>query len=447
MTPPVGRTVRIAFQTLGCRLNQYDTEVMKARLPGGLGCVVVPWDDAADVYILNSCTVTLKADQKCRQLARAVKRRRPGAKVVITGCYAQTQQDALAALPELDAVVGLNEREDIAVWLPRLLEDDARYVSVGEFAPDAVFRSHDITEFEGRTRVYVKVQDGCNLHCAYCLIREARGPSRSRPLREIHGQLDLLREHGFREIVLAGVHLGAWGRDLEGKPDLPALLRSVLEAFPDLRIRLSSIHPDEVRPPLLELFTSHLNLRPYLHISLQSASDSVLRRMRRPYRVAQAAAAIEAAAALSPHFGIGADVIAGFPGETDAEFEETRGFIADSALSYLHVFRYSPRPGTPAALMTPVHTETVTDHARVLRILSRTKRRAFETGLIGHWHEAVVETHTPAPGRRRATTGNYASVLVPESWETGALVRVRPAGFQGDTLYADDVASLGAERP
>ncbi len=445
MTAADGQHVRIAFQTLGCRLNQYDTEVMKARLPGGLQCRVVPWEDEADVYILNSCTVTLKADQKCRQLARAIKRRRPGARVVVTGCYAQTQRDALAAIPELDAVVGLIERDDIADWLPRLLAGDERYVAVGDFASDTAFRSHDITEFDGRTRAYVKIQDGCDLKCTYCLIRIARGPGRSRPLPEVHRQIDLLRENGFREIVLAGVHLGGWGRDLDDRPRLPVLLRSILDAYPDLRVRLSSLHPDEVRSELLELFTSHANLRPYLHISLQSASDGVLKRMRRPYRVAQAAAAIEATAGLTPHFGLGADVIAGFPGETDAEFEETRRFLEDAPVSYLHVFRYSPRPGTPAAEMAPVHTETVTERARILRDLSRRKRRDFESGLVGAWHEAVVETDRPAPGRRRATTGNYATVLVPETWETGALVRVKPAGFDDDTLYADEVASLTSD--
>ncbi|MBC8426859.1 tRNA (N(6)-L-threonylcarbamoyladenosine(37)-C(2))-methylthiotransferase MtaB [bacterium] len=434
------RTLRIAFQTLGCRLNHYDTEVMKARLPGGLRCETVPWDQDADVYVLNSCTVTLKADQKCRQLARAVKRRRPGAKVVVTGCYAQTQQEALAAIPELDGVFGLNEREDIADWLPRLLAAEAPLVEVGDFAKDAPFRSHDIAEFDGRTRAFVKVQDGCDLRCSYCLIWKARGPGRSRPVAEVCRQIGILRGSGFGEIVLAGVHLGGYGRDLGRGQALTALLETVLDRFPDLRFRLSSIHPNEVREPLLELFTKHANLRPYLHISLQSGSDTVLKRMRRPYDVARAGHAIEAAAALSPHFGIGADVIVGFPGESGAEFAETRSFVASSPLSYLHVFRYSPRPGTPAALLRAVHTETVTERSRIMRDLSRRKRRDFEARLVGHWHEAVVETDRPAPGRLQATTGNYATVSVPDTWATGDLVRLKPAGFRDDVLYADEVA-------
>ncbi len=440
MTNEPTRTVRIAFQTLGCRLNQYDTEVMKARLPDGLHCVTVPWTADADVYVLNSCTVTLKADQKCRQLARAVKRRRPDAKVVVTGCYAQTQQDALAAITELDGVFGLNEREDIAEWLPRLLAADSPLVEVSAFERHAAFRSHDITDFDGRTRAYVKVQDGCDLRCTYCLIWQARGPNRSRPVADVSRQIEVLRENGFGEIVLAGVHLGSYGRDLGLGKALVPLLAEVLGRFPDMRFRLSSIHPNEVRPPLLELFENYTNLRPYLHISLQSGSDDVLRRMRRPYDVDSAGQAIEAAAGLGLHFGIGADVIVGFPDESDAEFDATRSFLELSALSYLHVFRFSPRPGTPAAGMRPVHTETVTERSRILRDLSRRKRHEFEQRLIGHWHEATVETERPAPDRLQATTGNYAVVSVPDTWEPGAMVILKPAGFRADTLYADEVA-------
>lgn len=438
------RTVRVAFQTLGCRLNQYDTEVMKTRLPAHLDCRIVPWDETADVYVLNSCTVTGKADQKCRQLSRQARRRNPRAKVVVTGCYAQTQPGALAAMDEIDGVVGVNEREDIHAWLPRLLVEEEKLVEVSQYAKRLEFRSHLIDDFDGRTRAYVKIQDGCDLRCTYCLIWKARGPGRSRPVAEVADQVGVLAERGFREVVLTGVHLGSYGKDLRWRPGLVGLVDAVAPRFPELRFRLSSIHPNEVTPAFLDLFRRHANLRPYLHISMQSGSDTVLQRMRRPYAASSVADAVHAAAELHPHFGIGADVIVGFPEETDAEFEATRRMIADAPFSYLHVFRYSNRPGTRAAAMPDVHTETITARSAVLRELSAAKRAAFESRLLGSWHEATVETDRPRPGYVHATTGHYATVLVPDAWEAGAVVEVRPDRVEQGVLVADEVRAAPA---
>jgi threonylcarbamoyladenosine tRNA methylthiotransferase MtaB len=435
-------TLKVAFHTLGCRLNQYDTEVMKTRLPRDLRCEVVDWDDAADVYILNSCTVTGKADQKCRQLARRAKRRSPDAKIVVTGCYAQTQPEALAEMEELDGVVGINEREDINEWLPRLLAAEHRLMEVSQYSKRLAFRSHRITDFDGRTRAFVKIQDGCDLRCTYCLIWKARGPGRSRDLDDVVGQIEELRRNGFSEIVLTGVHMGSYGRDIRYRPGLIGLIDAVAERFPDLRFRLSSIHPNEVDAKFLELFERHANLRPYLHVSMQSGSDAVLQRMRRPYAAEDVARAVHAAADLAPHFGIGADVIVGFPGETDEEFEETRAMIASGPFSYLHVFRYSSRPGTKAADMKPCHTETITERSAVLRELSREKRAAFEAGLVGRSLEATVETDRPVPGWIHATTGNYATVLVPDAWEPGTPVLLTPEGVRDGTLYTERVEAL-----
>ena len=432
------RHIRIAFHTLGCRLNQYDTEMMKSALPGDLRLEVVPWSDPADVYVLNSCTVTLKADHKCRQMVRSIRKRRPDAKIVVTGCYAQTQPDALAAMPELSGVIGVDAAASLGDWLPALLRDE-RVVAVPNHGRDRVFKDTLIDEFAGRTRAFVKIQDGCDLRCTYCLIWRARGPGRSRSFERIRAQIDRLRSHGYREIVLAGVHLGSYGRDLRPRAALTDILHRILDAYPDLRFRLSSIHPNEVRDALLDVFRSHANMRPYLHVSLQSASDGVLERMNRPYRAATAVDAIARASGLTPGFGIGADVIVGFPGESDAEFEQTRRMIADSPLAYLHVFRYSPRPGTPAAGMTPVHTETVTERSRVLRALSAEKRHAFESALIGTTREAIVETHAAESGWRHATTDNYASIRVPDRWPTGALVNLVPAGFHDGVLYSETI--------
>ena len=436
------REIRVAFQTLGCRLNQYDTEVMKSRLPAHLHCRIVSWDDAADVYVVNSCTVTGKADQKCRQLARRIRRRQPDAKIVVTGCYAQTQPETLEAMPELDGIIGLTDRDNIAEWLPRLLVEQDRIIEVSQYSKRLEFQPHSIADFEGRTRAYVKIQDGCNLRCTYCLIWKARGPGRSRQVDEVLEQITVLEQKGFREIVLTGVHMGSYGRDLGWKAGLLGLTSRIASAFPNLRFRLSSLHPNEITDEFLDVFKEYSNIQPYLHISMQSGSDSVLERMKRPYAASQVVKAVHAAAKLHPHFGIGADVIVGFPEETDEEFEQTRRMIEEAPFSYLHVFRYSNRPGTKAAAMADVHNKTMTERSSILRKLSLEKRHIFESRLIDADCEAIVETHTPSPGRVQATTGHYATILVPDTWETGTMIKVRPHAFENDVLIADDVQLL-----
>jgi len=421
-----GTAVKVAFWTLGCRLNQYDTEGMKTSMAGQFAVQIVPWSDEAHVYVLNSCTVTSKADQECRRLARQVKRRQPGCKVVVAGCYAQTQPRALAKGEEIDAVVGNTNKDDVATWLPEVLGADHPLVAVHDFEEHPVFDSPLIDTFSGRSRAFVKIQDGCNLRCTYCLIWQARGPGRSRTEQDVMAQLRKLVDAGYPETILAGIHLGGYGRDLRPRQPLVNLLNNCLTNFPQLRIRLSSIHPNEVSAELLDMYRTNSNLRPHLHISLQSGSSSVLSRMKRPYRSDRAWEAMRDVAATVPHFGIGADIIVGFPGETDEEFEETRRMVQELPFSYLHVFRFSPRPGTPAAEMeNPVHPETITRRSAILRQLAAEKQDAFERALIGSEREVVIESEGNKDGFQNSTTDNYATVLVPEGLVAGTLALVK----------------------
>lgn len=407
--------LKVAFWTLGCRLNQYDTEGIKTSMAGVFDIDVVGWNDPAHLYVLNSCTVTAKADQECRRLARQVKRRHPASKVVVAGCYAQTQPEALAAVPEIDGVVGNADKDDVASWLPAVMDEDALTLKVEEFQEKPEFDSPLIDSFSGRSRAFVKIQDGCNLRCTYCLIWRARGPGRSRSVDEVLAQLRLLVQAGYPETILAGIHLGGYGRDLQPKVTFPVLLGRCLTEVPDLRIRLSSIHPNEVSPRLLKMFAGNDRLRPHLHISLQSGSDGVLKRMKRPYRSDRAWEAIENVAATAPHFGIGADLIVGFPGETDAEFEDTRRMVEELPFSYLHVFRFSRRPGTAAFDMDgQVHPETISRRSEILRDLAAAKNAAFCRSLVGTSREAVIEAESQIPGWRLATTDNYVTVRVPD---------------------------------
>jgi len=438
--------LRVAFWTLGCRLNQVDTEGMKARLHAAGNVAIVPWASEADVYVLNSCTVTGRADQECRRLARQVKRRHPGSRVVVAGCYAQTQPERLRAIPEVDGIVGNAVKDEIAVWLAELLAGDEPLVRVHDLVQRGPFTAPLIAEFDGRSRAFVKVQDGCNLRCAYCLIRQARGPGRSRPVPEVLQQLRHLERHGFAEVVLAGVHLGSYGQDLEPRSSLVALLRTVLEDLPALRVRLSSIHPNEVTGELLDLFRGYPHLRSHLHVSLQSGDDGVLHRMRRPYGSTDARRAVLAAAAVRPHFGLGADLIVGFPGETEAAFAATCRLVEELPFSYLHVFRYSPRPGTAAAdFPDAVPPETVSARGAHLRSLARRKARDFANAQLDARREAVVETEAYAAGWRQATTDNYLNVLVPHHWPAGRLVEVNGLRRVGERLEARAVTPVGAQ--
>ncbi len=430
--------LKVAFWTLGCRLNQYDTEGIRVELAAMRPIQVVPWTDEADLYILNSCTVTAKADQECRRLARQAKRRSPHAKVIVAGCYAQTQPEALTKVTEIDAVIGNTAKDNVKHWLDAVLESEAQSVHVENFQEHPVFDSPLVADFPGKSRAFVKIQDGCDLRCTYCLIWKARGPGRSRQPADIKAQLAAFVARGYRETILAGIHLGGYGRDLADGLPFPLLLRSLLQDFPDLRIRLSSIHPNEVKSELLDLFAEFPHLRPHLHISLQSGSDEVLRRMKRPYRAQRAWDALRDIASIRSDFGIGADIIVGFPGETDRDFSDTLGMVEELPFSYLHVFRFSPRPGTEAADMpNQVHPETISERARVLRELAQSKHRTFLKDMIGSVREAVLEAETDLPGYRRATSDNYAVMLVPETGKIGSLVKVRTQRVQGDRLFGE----------
>jgi threonylcarbamoyladenosine tRNA methylthiotransferase MtaB len=322
-------------------------------------------------------------------------------------------------------------------------------VLVEDFGRRPAFDAAPIEQFGGRSRAFVKIQEGCDLRCSYCLIWRARGPARSSPQAAVLDQVARLHEGaGFDELVLTGVHMGSWGRDLPGRPRLADLLAAVSDRFPALRLRLSSIHPDELGDDLLALLRDRPQLRPHLHVSLQSGSDGVLARMRRPYRVAQARAAVAAAVRQVPDCGLGADVIVGFPGETEAEFAATGDLVAELPFSYLHVFRYSPRPGTPAAGMTPVHPETVRERAARLREVAAGRRDRFARRLVGQEREAVLEdAEAGQPGCRHATTDNYAPVTVRTDRPAGTLVRLRLTAAETGHLQGELVTVLKEARP
>ncbi len=386
--------------TFGCRLNAYESEVMRGHARAA---------ELEDAVIINTCAVTAEAERQARQAIRRARREHPGARLIVTGCAAQIDPDAFAAMAEVDLVLGNEEKLQAESFLPgpgeRVRVDDI--MSVTETA------AHLIEGFEGRARAFVQVQQGCDHRCTFCIIPFGRGNSRSVPLGAVTAQVRKLVEGGTHEVVLSGVDLTSYGGDLPGAPSLGQMARRLLAAVPELpRLRLSSVDAVELDGDLLRLIAEEPRLMPHLHLSLQSGDDLILKRMKRRHSRRDAVALCDEVRRLRPDVVFGADLIAGFPTETEAAFENTASLVADCGLTYLHVFPYSPRPGTPAARMPQVPAQARKARAARLRGLGEAALRSFLESRIGtaarvlvekpgfgrSEHYAPVETDLGAPG-------------------------------------------------
>ena len=430
--------MRVALSTLGCKVNQYDTASIETHLRA-VGCTIVPFEAGADVYIVNTCTVTDRADAESRQLARRARRLNAGARVIVTGCFAQINPQG-AAIPEVDHVVGLNRlpdlvravRAEVDELVPRILVNDLRSArQVGTLGAET---------FTGQTRAFLKIQEGCDLFCTFCIVPFARGRSRSVPPRRVLEQLRLLGARGFQEVVLTGVHLGAYGVDLDSPLDLSALLEMIAERRPVARIRLSSIDPPEVTPRLLDLMACGEPFCPHFHIPIQAGHDEVLSRMRRTYDTGLVHDLCTAIRERLPDAAIGTDVIAGFPGETEAQFDESMRLLGALPVTYFHVFPYSRRAGTTAAKLGGHLPAPVVKHrARRLRGLGQHKRAEFARCFVGRTVNVLVEEKPVGDGRWLAGyTRNYQRVVFagPPAL-VNREVAVRLVGLQGDKLIGD----------
>jgi threonylcarbamoyladenosine tRNA methylthiotransferase MtaB len=430
-TGPGGpKAPRVSFWTLGCRLNQHDTAAMRADLVRGGYAEAQPGDEP-DVVVVNTCTVTARADQEARQLIRRLAREHPRARLVVTGCYAQRAPAEVAAIPGVARVLGIAERERIAAELG---SPAGIAVTPGRARRDLA-TSAPVTF--GRTRALLKIQDGCDAFCSYCIVPYVRGRSRSLPIAAALEQARRLLDAGFHELVVTGADLGAYGHDLGRETDghLPRLVEALLSLSGAHRVRLSSIEPHKVDPALVSLLGTEPRLCPHLHLPLQSGSATMLRAMRRPYTPDGYAGLIGRIAARGT-VAIGTDVIVGFPGEEECHFEETLRLIERLPLAYLHVFRYSPRPGTRAT-EAPIgalpSTATARDRSERLRSLGDTKRLAFFRRLVGSELDAILE-RPDRDGVAHAMTDVYAPVRLTGRPAMRGRFRVRVKSLEEGSL-------------
>jgi len=418
---------RLSVVTAGCKANFADSAAILAHAARA-GFEVVEGGATADVLVINSCTVTRRADRDSRALARRLRREHPGAVLVMTGCFAEATPEARDSVPEVDHWLGIRDPSA----LPRLL----RSLAGDSTSPERELSDFAADRILGHSRVFLKVQDGCDAACAYCVVPKARGAGRSLPRREVVERAVRAERDGAREIVLTGIHAGRYGADRGERDGLAGLVEALLAATSPCRFRLGSVEPDEITPALVSLLSAQGRLCPHLHVPLQSGSDRVLLRMRRPYTARRYRERLVSLADEVPGIRLGADVIAGFPGEATDDFEETVRLIRDTPLSYLHAFPYSPRPGTESAGWgDDVIAAEKTRRVARLRAVDAAMRREYLGRQVGRTLVVAASARNPRTGEMRGTTENYAeAVFRSESGARGDLIPVRIDCVRGDHL-------------
>ncbi|MDZ7294093.1 MAG: tRNA (N(6)-L-threonylcarbamoyladenosine(37)-C(2))-methylthiotransferase MtaB [candidate division KSB1 bacterium] len=435
-----------AIYTLGCKLNQAESAMLAEEF-ARRGFRVVPFGRPADVVLVNTCTVTQRTDACARQAVRRALRECPEAVIVVAGCYAQRAPDEVACIPGVDLVLGADAKFQLFDHLGKGKKRAFPLVVVAgekrEFvAPCPGYAGQ-------RTRAFLKVQDGCNARCSYCAVPLARGPARSAEPEDVLSRAGELARRGYREVVLTGVHVGCYGRDLGKDIDLAVLLDRLCVALPNVRIRLSSLECTEVTPPLVGVIRRHRQICRHFHIPLQSGSDAILESMRRPYTAEDFLVCVEELHRHFPEASIGTDVIVGYPGETEEDFARTVSILTKAPVTYLHVFRYSRRPETLAAhLHDNVSPQVKEQRSTVLRALSSQRRMAFARQFLGQTLPVLFERH--ADGWAMGLSDNYLRVRVPAegAWlkNTVAPVRIEALEDDGTLTGHADVLSSNQER-
>ena len=428
--------MRFAIYTLGCKVNQYETQAMETILTQR-GHTLVPFEGEADVYVVNTCSVTAVSDKKCRNMIRRTRRDHPEAVVAVCGCYAQAQPDAIAALG-VDLVAGTGDR---LAFLDRLEQWGVRRPAEASVSVDDALQRHDFEllpagGLAGRTRAMLKVEDGCGNFCTYCIIPFTRGPVRSESIPAAAAQANALAEAGYHEIVITGIEISSWGSDLDTGETLIDLIEAVCRAAPGLRVRLGSLEPRTITEDFCRRAAALPNLCPHFHLSLQSGCDATLRRMNRRYDTARFRQSVDLLRRYFDHPAITTDVICGFPQETEEEFSATLAFLEECRFAAMHVFPYSIRPGTKAADMPQVPGPVKEERAARAGALAARLHRAYLEECVGRTYPVLFEQ--PAAGRYGGHAPNYMEVAVSGGEDLhNRVLPVRITGTDGEILWGE----------
>lgn len=427
---------RIAFTTLGCKVNLYDSEAM-AELFAEKGYEIVDFDEVADVYVINTCTVTNFGDKKSRQMIRRARRQNVNSIIVATGCYAQVAPEAVADIEGINIVIGTKDRAKVVEIVESYKAEEGVLNAVSDIKDEKEFERLKVSNLKDRTRAYIKIQEGCNRYCTYCIIPYARGPVRSRKPEDVIDEVKILAQNGYKEVVLAGIHVASYGLDL-GDITLADIIERVHEVDGIERIRFSSMEPKAVDDEFVARMAKLPKVCEHYHLSLQSGSDETLKRMNRRYTSKEYAAACERLRKAFPDVAITTDIIVGFPTETDKNFEESYNFAEEVRLSKIHVFPYSPKTGTPAAKIRPqIAPDIKNERSHKMLELSERLNREFMSGYIGKSVEVLFER---LEGEfYEGHTRNYIKVLCKSDRDlTNELVMVKLNDIAGEeTMYGE----------
>lgn len=439
-------TQKVAFHTLGCKVNQHDSAIMAALFQDA-GYEVVDFNDLADVYVVNTCTVTHLSDRKSRQMIRHAARENPAATIVVCGCYAQTAKAELEALDEVDLIIGTNERHKVVEAVETFRQDHVKTAYMAD--DEELFYYEDLPHerVSGMTRAYVKIQEGCDQFCAYCAIPYARGPLRSRSEQDTIDEINMLVERGYKEVILTGIHIGAYGRGVKDETcDLTGLCRRILDETAIERLRIGSLEGIEVTDALIEMIASDERMAKHLHLPLQSGCDRTLSAMRRPYDTEQFREMMRRIRGKVPNIAITTDLMVGFPGETDEDFKESLVFCNDIAFSAMHIFKYSMRSGTPAAAMPDqIDPQIKERRAKQMADVAQKNKLDYERRFVGQTLRILVEEQTK-DGLWTGHSSNYLLVTSPgENIRSGDFVDVKITSAERNRLLGEIETHLEEE--